>query len=110
MKVLTHNDCDSKESYELPQSFPHQAPNGYEYRAIQFKRSVISIWTVYQRGFVYNDHSPSYCIWGFYDTKTGKYHAPINSTKVGDIVDVKSTTPYTAMPLHLNPLQYALYA
>jgi len=110
MKVLIHNDCDSKERHELPQSFPHQAPNGYEYRAIQFKRSVISIWTVYQRGFVYNDHSPSYCIWGFYDTKTGKYHAPINSTKVGDIVDVKSTTPYTAMPLHLNPLQYALYA
>ena len=110
MKVSTQTVSESKERYELPQSFPHQAPDGYEYRTIQFKRSVISIWTVYQRGFVYNDHSPSYCIWGFYDTKTGNYHAPINSTKVGDIVDVKSTTPYTAMPLNLNPLAYALYA
>jgi len=95
---------------ELPLDFPHIAPEGYRYEIIQFKRNVLAIWTVYDRGFVYNDHSPTYCIWGFYDTKTKCYHAPINSSKSGDKVNVKKTTPYTAMPLNLNPLAYALYA
>ena len=92
---------------ELPDDFPHIAPEGYRYEVMQSKRNVISIWTVYQRGFTYNGNSESYCIWGFYDTKTKSYHAPVNSKKVGDVVDVKDTTPYTAMPLNLNPLEAA---
>ena len=107
MKVLIPTVSEFKEKHELPESFPHQAPDGYEYRTIQFKRSVISIWIVHQRGFIYNDHRECYCIWGFYDTKTGLYYAPINSSKQGSQVDIKSTTPYSAMQLNLNPLEAA---
>jgi hypothetical protein len=92
---------------ELPNDFPHLAPEGYCYEAIQSKRNFISIWTVHQRGFTYNGYCKSYCIWGFYNTKTNTYYAPINSKKVGEEVDIKSTTPYTAMPLNLNPLEAA---
>ena len=90
-----------------PQDFPHIAPEGYRYTTLQHKRNVVSIWTVYQRGFTYNGNAESYCIWGFYNTKTNTYYAPINSKKVGDEVDVKDTTPYTAMQLNLNPLELA---
>jgi len=93
---------------ELPYDFPHEAPKGYEYRTLQFKRNVTSIWTVCKRGFVYNGHTESYCIWGFYNTKEQQYYAPINSTKQGNKVDVNDTTPYTAMPLNLNPLMQCL--
>jgi len=54
----------------IPSDFPHQPPKGYKYRTLQFKRHVISIWTVHQRGFTYNGHSESVCIWGFYNTRT----------------------------------------
>ena len=93
--------------YELPASFPHKPPKGYKYRTLQFKRNVLSIWTVHQSGFDYNSRAESTCIWGFYNTKEQQYYAPINSTKQGDKVDVKSTTPYSAMQLNLNPLQAA---
>jgi hypothetical protein len=29
---------------------------------------------------------------------------------VGDVVSLSNTTPYTSMPLNLNPLEYALYS
>ena len=93
---------------ELPYDFPHKAPKGYKYRALQFKRNVISIWTVHQSGFTYDGHSESACIWGFYNTKEQQYYAPINSTKQGSQVDLKDTTPYTSMPLNLNPLMQCL--
>jgi len=92
---------------ELPHDFPHKAPKGYRYETLQFKRNVVSIWTVHQHGFVYNGHNECHCIWGFYNTKERQYYAPINSTKQGDQVDINSTTPYTAMPLNLNPLEAA---
>jgi len=92
----------------IPSDFPHKAPKGYRYETLQFKRNVISIWTVYQRGFTYNGNSESYCIWGFYNTKEQQYYAPINSTKQGNQVDVNDTTPYTSMPLNLNPLMQCL--
>ena len=95
---------------ELPNDFPHSAPKGYRYEAIQSKRNVIAIWTVFECGFNYNDHDESYCIWGFYNTKKQQYHAPINSKKVGDVVDVNRTTPYTAMQLNLNGLEQLLFA
>ena len=91
----------------IPSDFPHQPPKGYKYRTLQFKRHVISIWTVHQRGFTYNGHSESACIWGFYNTKERQYYSPINSLKIGSKVDVNSTTPYTAMPINLNPLELA---
>ena len=107
MKVSIQTESEFKEKHELPKDFPHQPPEGYEYRVLRKNASVLSIFTVYQRGFTYNGNSESYCIWGFYNTKTKSYHAPINSKKVGDVVDVKDTTPYTSMPLNLNPLQAA---
>jgi len=91
----------------LPDDFPHQPPKGYRYETLQFKSNVVSIWTVYERGFVYNDHNECHCIWGFYDTKKQCYYAPINATKQGNQVDVNNTTPYTSMPIKLNPLEAA---
>ena len=107
MKVLTQTESESKEKHELPKDFPHQPPEGYEYRVLRKNASLLSIFTVYQRGFTYNGNSESYCIWGFYNTKKQEYYAPINSTKCGDKVDINSTTPYTAMQLNLNPLELA---
>ena len=92
---------------ELPHDFPHIAPKGYRYTTLQFKRNVISIWTVYRRGFTYNGNAESHCIWGFYDTKKQRYYSPVNSKQVGKEVDIDSTSPYTAMPLKLNPLEAA---
>ena len=49
------------------------------------------------------------CVWGFYNTKSRTYSAPINFSKQGDTVDINKTRPYTAMQLNLNPLEAALY-
>ena len=95
-------------NHELPASFIHRPPEGYYYRTLQFKRHVLSIWTVHQHGFNYNSHDESVCIWGFYNTKTDTYYAPINSVKQGDQVDINKTTPYSAMQLKLNPLEQCL--
>jgi len=92
---------------KLPHDFPHTAPKGYRYETVQSKRNFISIWTVHERGFTYNGNAESHCIWGFYDTKKQCYYAPVNSKQVGKEVDINSTTPYTSMPLKLNPLEYA---
>ena len=105
IKESIHNDCVLQ---GLPNDFPHKPPKGYRYATLQFKRNVVSIWTVHQHGFVYNGHTESYCIWGFYNTKEQQYYAPINSTKQGNQVDVNDTTPYTSMPLNLNPLMQCL--
>ena len=94
---------------EIQTSFPHSPPNGYRYETLPFKRNLYSIWTVYDRGYIYNGNTPSRCIWGFYDAKKKCYFAPINSSKCGDQVELNNTTPYTAMPLNLNPLEMCLY-
>ena len=95
---------------ELPHDFSHQPPKGYRYETVRKNASTVAIWTVCNPGFIYNDGNDVRCIWGFYNTKTRTYYAPINSTKQGDIVDIKNTTPYSAMQLHLNPLEHVLYA
>jgi len=87
--------------------FPHKPPKGMYYEQEQFKRNVIAIWIHYQRRFDYNLGDPVRCIWGFYNSKTKSYHSPINSSTVGSIVDIDSTTPYSAMQLNLNPLEKA---
>ena len=86
--------------------FPHKAPKGYSYEVEQFKRNVLSLWVLNHGEVSYTDKTPR-SIWGFYDTKTGNYYAPINATKQGDQVDIKNTTPYSAMQLNLNPLEAA---
>ena len=87
--------------------FPHKAPKGYSYEYTQFKKNVVAIWIRNHSEFSYNGGAPVKSIWGFYDTKTKCYHAPINSSKQGDQVEIENTTPYSAMQLNLNPLEQA---
>ena len=101
--------------YELPPDFPHKPPKGYNYEAEQYRRNVVSIWLRFPNRFSYCDHAPR-TIWGFVKTKHGRkgsttttYHAPINANRVGKVVDIENTTPYSAMQLNLNPLESALY-
>ena len=93
---------------ELPPDFPHKAPKGYSYEVSSFKRNLIAIWLRNHAVFSYTS-DPVRTIWGFYDGKKKCYHAPINSTKQGDKVDIADTRDYTAMQLNLNPLEAALY-
>ena len=88
---------------------PHNPPKDYEYEAIQFKRDVVAIWLLCHRRFDYNHGVTTRTIYGFYNTKTKQWHAPINSKTVGDVINIEDATPYTTMPLNLNPLEYALY-
>ena len=94
---------------ELPDDFTHRPPAGYRYEAIRKNANVVAIWTVCNPGFVYNDSNDILFIWGFYNQKKRQYFAPINSNKVGAVVDINNTTPYTAMQLNLNPLEYVLF-
>jgi len=87
---------------------PHQAPKGYEYKASPFKGNIIAIWLLCHRKFIYNGGAPTETIYAFYNTKTKRFHSPINSKIVGDVVDISTTTPYTSMPLNLNPLMQCL--
>jgi hypothetical protein len=94
---------------KFPHDFHHQAPKGYSYEIELFKRNIFSIWICNHGEFSYTDKTPR-SIWGFYDTKKGCYYAPINASKSGDQVDIKDTTPYSAMQLKLNPLENVLYS
>tara|TARA_B100002019_G_scaffold293097_1_gene318730 strand:+ start:2243 stop:2518 length:276 start_codon:yes stop_codon:yes gene_type:complete len=88
--------------------FYHQPPEGYHYDFIQQKTNVIAIWTVYNGRFNYNNGDESRCIWGFYNTKKQQYHAPINSKRIGEVVNIEDTSPYTAMPLRLSILEQCM--
>ncbi len=85
--------------------FTHKAPKGYSYEFEQFKRNVVAIWIRNHSEFSYNGGAPVKSIWGFYNSKTREYHAPVNPKKVGDVVDFNSTTPYSAMQLNLKGLE-----
>ena len=87
--------------------FPHRAPEGMYYEQTEFKRNVVAIWIHYERRFDYNLGDQVRCIWGFYNTKTRNYHAPINSGTVGDVVSLERTTAYSAMPIKQTPLESA---
>ena len=87
-------------------TFPHVAPKGYSYEIELFKRNLLAIWICNHGQFSYTDKTPK-SIWGFYNTKTKCYHAPINATKQGDKVRIEDTTPYSAMQLNLSPLMQA---
>ena len=87
--------------------FPHSPPEGYSYEQREFKRNIIGIWINFNRHFVYNHGDRVSCIWGFYNTKTRKYYAPINAKTVGKQVDIERTTPYSAMPIKQTPLESA---
>lgn len=83
----------------------HQPPEGYSYETESFQRNVIAIWIHNHSKFSYNGGGITRSIWGFYNTKTKCFHAPINSKKCGDQVEFENTTPYSAMQLNLKPLE-----
>lgn len=87
--------------------FPHQPPEGMYYEILPFKTNVVAIWIHYRRRFDYNNGDHVACIWGFYNTKKKCYHAPINSSKCGDQVEIQRTTPYSAMIPKQTPLEAA---
>jgi ribosomal protein S17 len=87
--------------------FPHKAPKGYHYEQTTFKKHITAIWIHDDRTYDYNNGKHVRCIWGFYNSKTTKYHSPINSGTVGDVVDPIETTPYSAMILKRTPLEAA---
>ena len=87
--------------------FPHKPPEGYSYEQVPYKRNVIAVWILHHRQFSYNSGSPICCIWGFYNTKTKEYFAPVNSKTIGKRVDISQTTPYSAMILKQTPLESA---
>ena len=93
---------------ELPPDFHHEPPKGYHYEVESFRRNVCRICIVNDGTFTYTTDAPK-CVWGFYNTKSRTYSAPINFSKQGDTVDINQTRPYTAMQLNLNPLEAALY-
>ena len=98
-------------TYELPSDFPHSPPNGYSYHVEKHNAKLISIWLLHHRRYVFCDDNKSVrTIWGFYNTKTKCYYAPINSSKQGNQVALNDTTPYTSMPIQFsNPLEHALF-
>ena len=92
---------------ELPFDFIHEAPKGFRYRTAQFKPNVISIWCDHLNSYSYNSGATVSTIWGFCKTTTTKkrgtentYYAPINSNKIGAVVDINSTRPLTAMKVN----------
>ena len=97
---------DTFQSIDVP--FPHIPPEGYYYKVKPFKRNILSIWLHHPDIYSYTSNRVS-TIWGFFNTKTRQYHAPINSTKCGDKVEIDKTTPYSAMVRNLNPLESVLY-
>jgi hypothetical protein len=86
----------------------HKAPEGYHYEQQKdFKRNTTAIWLHHHQRYDYNLGKPVKTIWGFYNTKTRQFHAPVNSQTVGNVVDIEETTPYTAMPIKQTPLEAA---
>lgn len=85
--------------------FYHKAPKGYSYEFEEFKRNVVSIWIRNHAKFDYNNGASVRSIWGFYNTKTKCFFAPVNSKTVGTVVDIADTTPYSAMKIKKTILE-----
>ena len=90
---------------ELPPDFIHEPPTNYTYKVETFRPNILRIWCCNHAEFTYNGGAVSQTIWGFYNTKKRTYFAPINSKKCGAVVDINSTTPYTAMQLNRKGLE-----
>jgi hypothetical protein len=79
--------------------FPHSAPKDYYYGTEDYKRNVVRIVLHCTRHFDYNLGKPTKTVWGFFNTKTGKFYRPINYKDMGkEIQDLENTTsPYSGM-------------
>lgn len=87
--------------------FPHKNPKGYSYEFKVFKKNIIAIWIHNNRTFHYKNGKSVSSIWGFYNQKTKKYYSPVNSTTIGECIDISDTTPYSAMLIHKTALEMA---
>jgi hypothetical protein len=87
---------------EVP--FSHLPPEGYFYSFEEYKLGVISIWLNNTRKFDYNLGKPTRTVWGFGQSKSNKFFAPINSKTIGKEVEFKNTRNYTAMQIKPSPL------
>jgi len=86
---------------------PHSAPKGYHYEVEEYDSKYLRIMLHHHRKYDYNLGKPVATVWGFYARKTSKFHAPINAKKVGKVVSISETTPYTSMPISITPLEQA---
>jgi hypothetical protein len=86
--------------------FPHRAPDGYYYEFEQFNTRLISIWLVHSFPYSYTTKTVR-TIWGFFNPKKNEYYAPINSSKVGERVNISQTRNYTSMQIKQTPLEAA---
>jgi hypothetical protein len=86
--------------------FPHRAPDGYSYEFEQFNTRLISIWLVHSFPYSYTTKTVR-TIWGFFNPKKNEYYAPINSSKVGEKVNISQTRNYTSMQIKQTPLEAA---
>lgn len=86
----------------------HKAPEGYHYERTDFKQNVSAIWIVNDTHFDYCGCCGVKSIWGFYNKKTQQFHAPKNSSTVGDVVDLNKTTAYSAMQKLKDKLTYSV--
>jgi hypothetical protein len=87
--------------------FPHKAPKDYSYEYEQFNASTVRIMLCCSREFDYNLGARTKTVWGFYKPKKRAYYAPVNIKAIGKEVNIRNTTPYTAMPLKQTPLESA---
>ena len=90
----------------LPTDFPHTAPEGYHYETTPAKQNYTAIWLCHHREYIYHD-TPIRTIWGYHGGKAQCYYAPVSATKRGNKVDLRDTTPYTAMQLLKTTLDSA---
>ena len=90
---------------ELPPDFIHEPPKGYRYRTAHFRANIVSIWCDHLNSYNFNGGDQVSTIWGFYHTKKREYYAPINSKKIGAVVDINSTRPLTAMQINRKGLE-----
>jgi hypothetical protein len=87
--------------------FPHKAPKNYSYEYEQFNTRTIQITLRCHLKFDYNHGASTSTIWGFFNSKKKIYYAPINSKTIGKEVNIKNTTPYSAMQIEITPLEKA---
>ena len=85
--------------------FPHKAPKNYSYEFETWNASTIRIMLRCHRKFDYNLGASTATVWGFYKPKKRVYYAPINAKTIGKQIDIRDTTPYTAMPLNITALE-----
>ena len=91
--------------------FFHRGIDGFENVMDDFNKTTKRIWLInHTQVFQYREGAGQpRTIWGFYKPKTKEYFAPINSKRIGKKVDIRDTSPYTAMQKNFNPLESVLY-